>query len=219
MPTIRHLEASLEDELRPALLKVLPHTAPYSLKVEIYEGSRKKRRDASVDGWRLPLGEVRIKFDVAANDSTAPAPSQTAHIDVGSRTSQPQVPEPEGPDLVILRVHLIKGLDAAEARPGFDFVALKWFRDLILPAESAHLADSSSLRDQLLRSAIQDGVILTSKVPNPKAPAFPTTAVRLNRQHPAVIPVLGEDDSGSSDFQPIRIRGEALSDTALRDRR
>jgi len=61
--------------------------------------------------------------------------------------------------------------------------------------------------------------VLTSKVPNPKSPSYPVTAIRLNRQHPQVAAVLGEQDSAALGFQPVDIRGEPLSETVLRDRR
>jgi hypothetical protein len=96
---------------------------------------------------------------------------------------------------------------------------LKRFRDLILPAESYEWAKSSAVRDQILRIAIDDGVVLKGKIPNPTAPAFPTTTIRLNRRHPEVIAALGQAGAADSGFQPVSIRGEALSDTVLRERR
>ena len=74
-------------------------------------------------------------------------------------------------------------------------------------------------RDQVLREAINDGIVLTSKVPNPKSPAFPVTAIRLNRQHPQVVTVLGEQETPAAGFQPVDIGGEPLSETVLRERR
>ena len=63
MVTIRELEAALEKELGVVLHKVLPQTAGYSVNVEILEGSRKKRKDASHDSWQLALGEIRIRLN------------------------------------------------------------------------------------------------------------------------------------------------------------
>ncbi len=63
MVTIRDLEVALEKELGVVLHKVLPRTADYSVNVEIFEGSRKKRRDASQDSWQLALGEIRIRLN------------------------------------------------------------------------------------------------------------------------------------------------------------
>ena len=67
--------------------------------------------------------------------------------------------------------------------------------------------------------SVHEGIIVTSKVPNPKNPAFPVTAVRLNHRHPDVMAILGETRAAASDFEPIDIRGEPLSATVLRERR
>jgi hypothetical protein len=57
-----------------------------------------------------------------------------------------------------------------------------------------------------------------SKVPNPKSPQFPVTAIRLNRLLPEIQAILGEQVA-DSDFRPVDIRGEQLSATVLRERR
>ncbi len=116
-------------------------------------------------------------------------------------------------------VDFLRSLEKAEQRPGFDFVALRWFRDQVLPAEGFDWAETPSGRDEVLRAAIKDGAVLTSKVPNPKTPLFPVTGIRLNRQHPQVVSLLGEPGVTSFNFQPVSIRGEALSETVLRERR
>jgi hypothetical protein len=113
---------------------------------------------------------------------------------------------------------LVRTLDRVESRPGYQFVALKWFRDVALPGESLEWAQSDSLRQDLLREAIEKRLILTSKVPNPKSPQFPVTAIRLNRLLPDVQAILGEQVA-DSDFRPVDIRGEKLSATVLRERR
>ena len=74
-------------------------------------------------------------------------------------------------------------------------------------------------RDEVLRNAIRVRAVLTSKVPNPKAPLFPVTSIRLNRQQPEVVSLLGEPIGSGFSFQPVSIRGEALSETVLRERR
>jgi hypothetical protein len=61
--------------------------------------------------------------------------------------------------------------------------------------------------------------VLTSKVPNPKSPAFPVTAIRLNRSLPEVAEILGAPAPPPAEFSPIAIRGEELSQTVLRERR
>jgi len=71
----------------------------------------------------------------------------------------------------------------------------------------------------VLREAIEKRLVLTNKVPNPKSPQFPVTALRLNRSLPETQAILGTHDTTSSEFQPVAIRGEAISTTILRERR
>jgi len=48
---------------------------------------------------------------------------------------------------------------------------------------------------------------------------FPVTAIRLNRSLPEVQTLLGAAADSPLGFQPVAIRGEALSATVLRERR
>ena len=96
---------------------------------------------------------------------------------------------------------------------------MKWFRDLFLRAENYEWTVSYETRDHVLRTAVSKGIAITYKVPNPKTPAFPVTAIRLNRQHPDVVTVLGENRIPEPEFQPIDIPGETLSSTVLQERR
>ncbi len=218
MVTIGDSKHALERSLGDVLRNYLPQTAGYAVEVDILEKDRKKRSDASRESWRPAIGEIRIRFGgpVDANrerhDSLSP----------DSPVIQPGGPSPDAPEdhrLTSCRTDIIISLERAAHRPGFDFVALKWFRDLFLPAERHEWSESSSTRHELIRGAIEDGVILTNKVPNPKAPAFPVTAIRLNRRHPEVIAALGEKGAPLSDFEPVDIMGEPLSTTVLTDRR
>jgi hypothetical protein len=63
----------------------------------------------------------------------------------------------------------------------YDFVSLKWFRDVVLKAESFEWAQSDAARQAVLRESIEGRLVLTSNVQNPKSPQFPVTAIRLNR--------------------------------------
>jgi hypothetical protein len=113
---------------------------------------------------------------------------------------------------------VIRSLDRAESSPGHHFVSLKWFRDVALAAEELEWNKSSSARDAQVRDAIQRGIVLTSKVPNPKKPEFPVTSIRLNRSAPEVRTALLTPSKGGA-FRPIEIRGGTLSATVLKDRR
>jgi hypothetical protein len=173
---------------------------------------RKKRKNASADSWSPDLGEVRVYFE-----------PETSNPDVmAAQGEQDLSPEPSAKKTDTIASEpasdLVRALDRVESRPGYQFVALKWFRDVALPGEGLEWAKSDTARQSILREAIERRLILTSKVPNPKAPQFPVTAIRLNRLLPEIQAILGEQVS-QSDFTPVDIRGEKLSATVLRERR
>ncbi len=66
-------------------------------------------------------------------------------------------------------------------------------------------------RQVVLAEAIQRGVVLTSKIANPKTPAYPTTTIRLNRTE-AGIP------EEAQRFHPIEVLGEPVTVAIDEDR-
>jgi hypothetical protein len=80
---------------------------------------------------------------------------------------------------------LLSALQEAESAPGRSFVALKWFRDEYLHSTGLSWAQDEQQRQYLLTRAIEEGRILKDRVLNPKAPLYPTTTIRLNRQKAA----------------------------------
>ena len=101
----------------------------------------------------------------------------------------------------------VKELCAALAeaeRGGHAFIALKWFRDSFLPRKTYRWNQNPESRQSVLAEAIQRGVVLTSKIANPKTPAYPTTTIRLNRAE-AGIP------EEAQRFHPVAIQGETLA--------
>jgi len=104
---------------------------------------------------------------------------------------------------------LCRALEEVE-RQGRAFIALKWFRDEVLPSKGFAWASDPEHRQAVLAEAIDEGLIVTSRVPNPRSP-FPTTSIRLNRA-----PV--SPQSEGKRYSPVRIQGEPLSSTILRDR-
>ena len=89
----------------------------------------------------------------------------------------------------------------AEAeRGGHAFIALKWFRDSFLPRKAFRWNQHPESRQAVLAEAIQRGVVLTSKIANPKTPAYPTTTIRLNRAE-AGIP------EEAQRFHPVAMHG------------
>lgn len=101
----------------------------------------------------------------------------------------------------------------AEAeKEGKAFIALKWFRDQGLTAHGYSWAESPACRQAVLTKAIEEGAILTTQIPNPKAPQHPTTTIKLNRESKHALSVPPR-------YRPIRAKGGAsASEIILRDR-
>jgi hypothetical protein len=197
-----------------------------SLRVSLLDASgRKKRSDAAADNWSPETGRIEIRFEIPRSgdkevtaDSISPVRSSPASGGElsGSGATRSNYVHPAETDLVQA---LVRALDHAEAKPGWNFVPLKKFRDEILPSEHIPSMRTDVERQNVLRSAIEKRLVLVGKVPNPKAPEFPVTTIRLNRLLPQVQAILGTLNTPDSDFHPVEIRGEPLSATILRERR
>jgi hypothetical protein len=197
-----------------------------SLRVSLLDASgRKKRSDAAADNWSPETGRIEIRFEIPRSgdkevtaDSVSPvrsSPGSGGELS-GSGATRSNYVHPAETDLVQA---LVRALDHAEAKPGWNFVPLKKFRDEILPSEHIPSMRTDVERQNVLRSAIEKRLVLVGKVPNPKAPEFPVTTIRLNRLLPQVQAILGTLNTPDSDFHPVEIRGEPLSATILRERR
>jgi hypothetical protein len=115
---------------------------------------------------------------------------------------------------------IVLSLRSAEKNPKFrEFVALKLFRDQFLSDTSYRWAQTPEGRDRVLRSAIEQGLILRHQVPNPKSPEHPVTAIRVNNAHPTVEALLKATQAERSPFRPVPIRGDELSATVIAERR
>ncbi len=214
--TIEQVESQLEEALsklrspeysalEPLLKPLIPkgYRAHVSL---VDKDQRKKRKNASADNWSPESGEVRIYFEAFELSEQSSPNESPATLNVQANASSEPVSD------------LVRALDRTEARPGYEFVALKWFRDVVLPSEF-EWARSESVRQTVLHEAIERRLILTSRVPNPKAPQFPVTAIRLNRVLADIRTILGTQEDSDREFNPVPIRGEGLSSTVLRERR
>lgn len=81
-------------------------------------------------------------------------------------------------------VTFIQTLDRAENMP-WQFVGLKYFRDRWM-STAMGAADADQAQD-MLNEAVAEQIIETYQVENHKNPSgFPTSAIRLNREHPLV---------------------------------
>lgn len=209
---IKDLESLLEQSLSGALESLPPqfNLAGHRLHVSLHDkkSQRKKRHNASAGSWSPESGEIRVSFEPSAE-----VPGISARQIAKERVEEAKVQLPSG-----ALCDLIRHLDRAESKPGYGFVALKWFRDAVLPAVRPEWADSD-VRNTALREALDKRLVLTSKVPNPKSPEFPVTAIRVNRLLAETRAILGSPETAGVGFQPVEIRGEPVSATILRERR
>lgn len=232
MQRIEEAQRELADEIRQLITNprshfhsLIPHGCQPTVALHRARDGRKVRSDASLDRWSPPGGdEIRIRF-TSTGEAAGPAP-ETHQPEVAAAHPTGSPPRVEGPSVDASPsgtagrlADLVRALDRAETRPGLQFVALKWFRDIVLPTEGLAWTQSVSDRHEVLKEAIDRRLLLTSKVPNPKAPQFPVTAIRLNRMLPDVQVILAQAQPAADDFDPVAIRGENLSATVLRERR
>jgi len=193
----------------PGMARALRFLAPagYQAIVELCsENGRSKRRDSSADTWTPEFDEVRIYFERIEGDEPVPRPGP-AHRATGEEDASTSTP---AADMDVRVKELCAALAEAE-RGGHAFIALKWFRDSFLPRKAFRWNHHPESRQSVLAEAIQRGVVLTSKIANPKTPAYPTTTIRLNRAE-AGIP------EESQRFQPVDVQGEPVAATIDEER-
>jgi hypothetical protein len=196
----------------PGLMRALRFLAPpgYQAIVELCsENGRSKRRDALAESWSPEYDEVRIYFE--RTDGEEPV-QRGARAQRGSiHSSDEDDFEPALPADMDVRVKELCSALAEAERGGHAFIALKWFRDSFLPRKTYRWNQHPETRQSVLAEAIQRGVVLTSKIANPKTPAYPTTTIRLNRAE-AGIP------EEAQRFQPIEVQGEPVAVTINEER-
>jgi hypothetical protein len=229
-PTIRDLELDIEQvldrvrltsgsttqkECLDILTQLREVLAPFNFRpvVQLEEDGRKKRSTAGAENWKFKTGEIKIYYEPASNSEILPEVT-TPKISLGGTvipipTASSAINEEETAASKIAVQQCCEALAEAE-KPGKQFIALKWFRDLALAALPYQWAKSADSRQRVLSEAIDAGAILVKKIPNPKSPMHPTTTVSLNRGSSAV--------SIPSRFNPVPIKGEPASATLLRDR-
>ena len=200
----------------PGLARALRFLAPpgYQAVVELCSGDgRSKRRNATAESWSPEEDEVRIYFE-RTGESDSPArssrPAPRIQMEQGFEEDDDSQQSVIPADLDVRVKELCAALAEAE-RGGHAFIALKWFRDSFLPRKAFRWNQHPESRQAVLAEAIQRGVVLTSKIANPKTPAYPTTTIRLNRAE-AGIP------EEAQRFHPVAIQGETIA-TAIDEER
>ncbi len=198
----------------PGLARALRFLAPpgYQVIVELCsENGRSKRRNASADSWSPEDDEVRIYFERIGDSEpyARPARSQRpAPVHAASHGNHgfEEIDLADGvlPADMDVRVKELCAALAEAERGGHAFIALKWFRDSFLPRKAFRWNQHPDSRQTVLAEAIQRGLVLTSKIANPKTPAYPTTTIRLNRAEAGLPEELPR-------FHPIAVQGESLA--------
>jgi hypothetical protein len=221
--TIPDAEEMIEDALNelasttdPGLMAALPFLAPpgYQAIVELCgENGRSKRRNASADTWTPEEDEVRIYFERIEGEEPAPRPVRTPRPVAVSNVGDEDVDGQESliPDDQDARVKELCAALAEAERGGHAFIALKWFRDSFLPRKAYRWNQHPESRQAVLAEAIQRGVVVTSKIANPKTPAYPTTTIRLNRAE------AGMPDEAQR-FHPVAAHGDSIAEAIEEER-
>jgi hypothetical protein len=229
--TIPEAEEVIEEALEelafstdPGLSRALRFLAPpgYQAIVELCgENGRSKRRNANATSWSPEEDEVRIYFERVDGDvedadnehdqdTRPPAqPRSRASRVVSPAFEDGNIADGNGslPADIDDRIKELCATLAEAERGGHAFIALKWFRDSFLPRKSFSWNQNPESRQMTLAEAILRGVVLTSKIPNPKTPAYPTTTIRLNRAEAGV-------PEEAQRFRPVApVQDEFLSTT------
>ncbi len=202
--------AELSAELEPLRLLAPPRGMRARVVLRHLREHRKIRTNANASHWDRDSGdcEASVRYEPAKAEEE-PA------LAVARRGGELPLAAP-----AVLR-DIVVALDAAEREPRFrEFVGIKAFRDQFLLGRGYDWSVALPARGEALREAINQGIVLRSSVANPNSPQFPVTAIRLNREHPAVRTVLGETVREREFLPPpISIRGEPISASMLRERR
>jgi hypothetical protein len=180
---------------------LVPSGSRPELSVRYVSNGRKVREDASFDYFDPTQCEVVIRYIASEDEIHEPAPPPL-------RKGAGALSEPAD--------ELLKALEEAERMR--DFVALTWFRDQYLPNQSGSWAGDLALRRRVLEEAIEQKLILTNQVANPKNPLHPVTAIRLNRSHPRFAKTY-DRPAPKKRFNPAKISGTPLSRTVIEGRR
>jgi hypothetical protein len=139
------------------------------------ENGRSKRRNASADTWSPEEDEVRIYFERIDDGEPRRAHSRAraAGRAMATTTRTTTARKAVIPADLDARVKELCAALAEAERGGHAFIALKWFRDSFLPRKAFRWNQHPESRQAVLAEAIQRGVVLTSKIANPKTPPIP----------------------------------------------
>jgi hypothetical protein len=201
----------LPEALKP-LLALAPAGGSYpQVSFRHAKSNRQVKRTAPADAWLREL--VAISYEPIADEPPTERQSGSGEARTAPRLLKEAAISVEDPAR-----QLTLALATVEQDPQLNFISLKWFRDTYLTRQGFRWAASEESRHRILVEAIAKNWVVTNKLPNPKNPNYPVTAIRVNRVLPEVRAMLGPGAFGTG-FAPIELSGEPLSKTVLRERR
>ena len=230
--TIEDLQVQIEKALKclrnasslPPELEDLRYLAPKGLEPQVSlvrpdkdRKIRKIRRNAATHYWQPGDCQALIGYERREEGSSGSDRAAVAGQPSGQPDNTHAADDPANSTDERIK-NLVEALHQAESSPERRFVALKWFRDTFLPGRGFSWTFGDAERNRILRLTTERGLVLTAKIPNPKAPAYPTTTVRLNRGHPDYQDFASQRPEAKR-FRPIQIKGRPLSETVLEGRR
>jgi hypothetical protein len=200
----------------PGIARALHFWAPpgYQAIVELCgENGRSKRRNAPAETWSPEEDEVRIYFERIGDGESAPRPARTPRAAAEHSFDDEDDDSQEAviPADIDARVKELCAALAEAERGGHAFIALKWFRDSFLPRKAFRWNQHPESRQAVLAEAIQRGVVITSKIANPKTPAYPTTTIRLNRAEAGM-------PEEAQRFHPVTSHGDSIAEAIEEER-
>ncbi len=181
---------ALPPVFEPLLQLVPPEGMRPVVSVCYADSDRRIRGDAAGHKWHPEDCVVEIAYESIEDLSEDSGPPR------GPREGA----EPaQDADPMTVLIHVV---DEAEQDPMLHFIAFKFLRDRLLPQTGYSWTRSFEFCQRLISDAIEQQVLITEKIANPRHPEFPVTGVRLNREHSSVREQVGA-------APPQKVSGEA----------
>jgi hypothetical protein len=182
LAALRELEdrGELPEELEPLLALAPPDGASVHVSLRQRDTGRALRGGAAAGSWSPPTCGAWVVYESAEGLRGAAGRDHRSSDGSGDPLQD-----------------FVAALDRVEKDPHLHFVSLKWFRDTYLAKRGYEWATDPDLPRRMIHEAAESGLILTSKVPNPKTPEFPVTTIQLNRAHPDVKRILESIATGA----------------------
>lgn len=178
-----HADGALPPVLDALILLAPPRGFFVQVELRPYTDHARQEEYPRDEQWDPRNGEVHLTYEPArdARDLRDERRGR-GHDDAADEWRGPPAEPPTAEQAVADLVGVVAN---AEADPAFKFLALKYLRDQLLPRRVAWGSLQHEAQIQINR-AIDAGILVTSKVENPRAPQYPVTAVALNRADPRV---------------------------------